>query len=75
LFSSDAAYYETPNDEPMKGYSAIHHYWSEGARDGQAQVTFEFALISFERDRGYAHWKATFIRIPSQEYVELDGIL
>jgi SnoaL-like domain len=75
LFTADAAYYETPFDAPMIGTQAIHRYWTEGAKSSQTDVTFQALPISFDQDTGCAHWRATFRRVPSRTFVELDGVL
>ena len=75
LFSAGAAYYETPFDQPMVGSRAIHQYWTDGAEQSQRGVSFEATPIALERDRGLAHWRASFYRVPSDVFVELDGIL
>jgi hypothetical protein len=75
LFSVDAAYYETPFDAPLIGAEDIHRYWTEGAKNGQANVTFEAASIFTDRNVGFARWTATFRRVPSGTLVELDGVL
>ena len=75
LFAADAAYYETPFDAPMTGAEAIHRYWTEGAKNAQRDVTFEATPISLSGNTGYACWRATFRRVPSDVFVELDGVL
>ena len=75
LFSADAAYYETPFDEPMIGTEAIRRYWTEGATKAQTDVTFEATPVSLSGSTGFARWRATFRRVPSKEFVELDGVL
>ena len=75
LFAGNAAYYETPFDEPMVGTDAIWQYWSEGAGKSQKNVRFSYDIISTVRHTGIAHWKATFERIPIGSKVEIDGIL
>ena len=75
LFSAGAAYHETPFDEPMIGAEAIRRYWTQGAKDGQADVAFEAVPIAVDQDTGFARWHATFRRVPSGTHVELDGAL
>ncbi len=75
LFAADAAYYETPFDEPMVGAEAIRRYWTEGAKNAQADVTFEATPVSLSGNTGFARWRATFRRVPSNSFVELDGVL
>lgn len=75
LFSAAAAYYETPFDPPMVGTEAIRQYWTEGAKTAQRDVVFEATCLSLRGDTGIAHWRATFRRVPSNRFVELDGVL
>lgn len=75
LFSAHAEYYETPFEPPMIGHEAIRRYWTEGAQGAQRQVRFEARSIAFDGTTGYAVWRATFERVPSDAVVELDGVL
>jgi len=75
LFSENAAYYEEPLQTPMKGTEAIRKYWEDGAQNAQMDITFKAEIISIRENIGYAHWQATFKRIPANTFVELDGIL
>lgn len=75
LFAPDAAYYETPFDEPMLGAEAIRRYWTDGAKHAQAEVTFEASPVSLSGNTAFARWRATFRRVPSNAFVELDGVL
>lgn len=75
LFARDARYYETPFDKPMIGRAAIYRYWSEGVKSGQRDVTFQATPLYATSKLGVAHWRASFVRVPSREVVELDGIL
>jgi hypothetical protein len=73
LFTENAEYRETPFDDPMLGLKAIHQYWSEGAGESQKEVHFSYQALAVVDDAGLARWQATFVRIPSGNYVELDG--
>jgi hypothetical protein len=75
LFAEDAAYYEEPFIKPMLGREAIRRYWTEGAQEGQTNITCEFSIIAVKEDTGYAHWRAAFTRIPANTHVDIDGIL
>jgi hypothetical protein len=75
LFSDNAKYYETPFNEPMIGKQAIQKYWSEGAGESQKNVRFAYEAITVLKSKGLAQWHASFVRIPSENYVELDGFL
>lgn len=75
LFADDAAYYEEPFQPPMVGREAIRRYWTEGAQEGQTDITFQFSIIAVKEETGYAYWRATFTRLPANTHVELDGVL
>lgn len=75
LFTPDARYEETPFDRPMVGREAIYRYWDEGAGKAQKDVTFSFDILSVQDNVGLAHWRAHFIRVPSEASVDLDGLL
>ncbi len=75
LFSAEARYEETPFDEPMIGHGAIRRYWAEGAGMAQKEIRFGYDMLSVRNDTGIAHWTASFVRIPSGIFVELDGVL
>jgi len=75
LFAPDASYHETPFDEPMRGLGAIEKYWREGAELAQADVEFEYEIITTIGPVGWCHWRASFVRVPSGIEVALDGII
>jgi ketosteroid isomerase-like protein len=75
LFTDDATYHETPFDPPMVGSEAIRRYWTEGARDGQRDVRFAAQPFAVTGDSGHALWQASFVRVSSGAFVELDGAL
>lgn len=74
LFAEDAAYYETPFDEPMRGRAAVVDYWLElpGRQD---EIRFEYEVLAVANDTGIAHWRASFVRLSTGARVTLDGIL
>jgi hypothetical protein len=72
LFAEDAAYYETPFDEPMRGREEIAEYWS-GVPRSQDDVRFSYEILA--ASEGIAHWSADFVRVPARVPVRLDGIL
>ncbi len=75
LFADKAQYYETPFDDPFVGRDAIRQYWSEGAGESQKDVQFVYGDVVVLKNKGFAKWQASFIRIPSGNQVELDGFL
>jgi SnoaL-like domain len=72
LFTEDAAYHETPFDEPMRGRAEISEYWSDVPRL-QENVRFSYEILA--ASEGVAHWRADFLRLPSRTPVRLDGIM
>ena len=79
LFTANAAYHETPFDPPMLGSEAIRRYWTEGAQDTQRDVVFRAQPIAVRQTPAgalaHAAWQASFVRVPSRNRVELDGVL
>jgi len=75
LFSDEIRYFETPFDEPMSGKDAVYRYWREGAGESQRDVKFEHEAMAVVGNQGLAKWRASFVRIPSGNRVELDGFL
>jgi len=73
LFTENASYHETPFDEPMRGRSAIVAYWSHVPRT-QDNIHFSYDIITLTDNMAIAHWTSSFIRIPSNAKVGLDGI-
>lgn len=75
LFADDARYHENPFADPMVGREAIGRYWNAGAGDSQKDVQFTHRAVATTEGRGLAHWRASFVRVPSGNRVELDGFL
>jgi hypothetical protein len=75
LFATEGAYYETPFEPPMVGSEAIRQYWTDGAQNAQRGVKFAATPIAIDGQTGFAQWRATFYRMGSDVFVELDGIL
>ncbi|HLH63380.1 MAG TPA: nuclear transport factor 2 family protein [Ktedonobacteraceae bacterium] len=73
LFTEDAVYHENPFEEPIHGRTAIYRYWT-GETRAQEQITFHSEILGVTQDTGFAHWRVSFVRIPSKNRVELDGI-
>jgi hypothetical protein len=73
LFSADALYQETPFDEPMRGRSAIVEYWSDVPKT-QDHIRFSYEILAIGEETGVAHWWASFVRLPAEARVKLDGI-
>jgi len=74
LFAEGATYQETPFDAPLRGRDAIFDYWAAVPRL-QDRVQFDHEVLAVIEDVAIAHWRATFVRIPSGTRVGLDAIL
>jgi SnoaL-like protein len=72
LYTNNATYQVTPFLEPMRGRARIHDYWVHVAAT-EKQIRFEFEILAVRKDFGLAHWRASFVRLPSRK-IELDGI-
>jgi len=73
LFTEDATYRETPFVEPMRGRAAIREYWDR-AVGPQEQIHFGYEILAIGENLAIARWWASFVRIPTQAQVKLDGI-
>lgn len=74
LFHDNATYQETPFDEPMLGKQQIRAYWQEGAAGAQEDVSFSSKVCAISNDVAFARWAASFRRVASGIWVELDGV-
>lgn len=74
LFTEEALYYEAPFAEPLEGQTGVVAYWSDVPRS-QKQIQFDYQILAVTGNTGIAHWQASFVRILSGAFVELDGIL
>jgi hypothetical protein len=73
LFTEDVIYHENPFEEPLHGLQAVFRYWSEETQF-QAQISFHSEILGVTQDTGFAHWRVSFMRIPTNHLVTLDGI-
>lgn len=71
LFARDAAYYETPFDEPMVGRDAIYAYWNLGAQNlCDKEATFE--ILAVNGNLGVVRWQSQFTFVASGQRLALD---
>jgi limonene-1,2-epoxide hydrolase len=73
LYAENATYQETPFVPPMRGRAEILNYWKNVART-QEDVRVECEVIALAEERCFAHWHASFVRLPMRIRLELDGI-
>jgi NAD(P)-dependent dehydrogenase (short-subunit alcohol dehydrogenase family) len=73
LFTDNATYQENPFDEPLRGRAAIQAYWSEMPRQ-QDDIHTDFEVLDFSETNGVARWSATYMRVPTGEHVQLEGV-
>ena len=73
MFTPDAEYRAEPFEASLVGEKAIRHYWDEVANT-QRDVKVTFDLLSAKPGVGIVRWWAGFIRVPSGEKVELEGV-
>lgn len=75
LFTAEnAEYYWTPYDPPQRGRAEIAAVW-ENAVSHQRDIHMTYEVLAVEGSRGIAHWHTNFMALPSEEPVQLDGIL
>lgn len=74
LFTEDAEYYWTPFVPPQRGKAEIAAAW-EGAVSGQKDIEFRFEALAVNGATGIAKWRTRLTAVPSNERVEIDGIL
>jgi len=72
LFSNTARYYWTPFEKPKCGAEEIAGAF-RAAVVTQENIQFEYSLLAWQDDTGFAHWVCRFNRAGSA--VEIDGIL
>jgi len=73
IFTEDATYQETPYAEPFLGRDGISDYWASVTAD-QADIDFDFEVISISGNTGVAEWSARFRSISGEVPVELNGV-
>lgn len=71
LFAQNAAYYETPFDEPMIGRDAIRKYWEIGAQTLTDKAS-TYEILSVKGNLGIARWQSSFTDIASGKRLALD---
>jgi ketosteroid isomerase-like protein len=73
MFAPDAEYRADPFEPSFLGEKEIRRYWSDVANT-QRDVKVTFELLSAEPGVGIVRWRASFVRVPSGQKVELEGI-
>lgn len=72
LIAEKFLWYETPFDELITTKESLLKEWQTVLEQENINVTYEILFV--ENNTGVAHWHATFIRLPSKEKAELEGI-
>jgi hypothetical protein len=73
MFARDAEYRADPFEPSLLGEKEIRRYWNDVANT-QRDVKVTFELLSARRGVGIVRWRAAFVRVPSGQQVELEGI-
>jgi uncharacterized protein (TIGR02246 family) len=73
LYAENATYQETPFSPPLRGREAILGYWKNVART-QEDIHVECRIMAVAGEESFAHWHASFVRLPMGIQLELDGI-
>jgi hypothetical protein len=71
LFSQNAAYHESPFDEPIVGRDAIFKYWDGGAR-ALKDKDAAHEILAVKGNLGIARWQSKFTEITSGRRLALD---
>jgi ketosteroid isomerase-like protein len=74
VFSADAAFFETPFSEPLRGSEAIRRYWSEVPAN-QSEITVKRGEIFVAGPWFATEFKAVFRRRRTGEWVEAKGAI
>jgi hypothetical protein len=72
LCAEKFVWYETPFDKPFTTKEQLLKDW-QGILN-QENIVVSFEILSVKRNLGIAKWRAAFIRLPSKEKTELDGV-
>jgi hypothetical protein len=72
LVAEKFQWHETSFDKLITTKRDLLQEWQTVLDQDDIAVTYE--ILSVENNIGIAHWSATFIRLPSKEKAELDGI-
>ena len=73
MFAADAEYRADPFEPPLLGDRDIRRYWNDVANT-QRDVKVTFDVLSAKPGVGIVRWRAAFVRVPSGQRVELEGI-
>ena len=73
MFAADAEYRADPFEPPLLGERDIRRYWDNVANT-QRDVKVTFDVLSAKPGVGIVRWHAEFVRIPSVQRVELEGV-
>ena len=73
MFAPNAEYRADPFEAPLEGEKDIRRYWDDVA-NGQHDVKVTFEVLSAKPGMGIVRWRAEFVRVPSGQRVELEGI-
>ena len=57
----------------MSSRSAIYDYWVHIA-ETERDIQFGYEILGVTRERGIAHWWASFVIVPQKLQTKLDGI-
>ena len=74
LFTANGAFWETPFGPCEAGADAIRAGWEE-LWPYQADRRMRGEVVAVEGDTAWAHWWATYTRLPDRVHRDLDGIL
>lgn len=75
LFDPDAHYRERRFGEPLLGHRTLRSYWRDRVMEHQRDIVFDFDLWGVRGNELMARWQASFIWLPINGMMRMDGVL
>lgn len=72
LCAKNFIWHEAPFEKPIRTKGDLLEEWQSVLDHDEVRMTYE--ILSVNKDFGIAKWHASFIRLPSKEKAELEGI-
>ena len=72
LVADTFIWYDAPFETPIETKENLLKEWQVVLNHDDVEVVYKIEVV--EKDVAFAHWHATFTRLPSHEKTELEGI-